>query len=742
MELLYIWINKDKKNLFNNREFSFTEEYFVHFDNEKRALTISKNNDFFNIFRNGVISNVSAIVGENGTGKTSLLEHIRDVKGKSENIYDETIEVFWDNRDKRIKIYTNTTFSVCNSNGIDLETYHDKKATVTKIFLTNSYYCSLSDNNTLSSIDLNIKNLNQISSSFYKKVCDYPRKPTERSRNHSYSQIDIFDELMTYHYEAEDNTKHFQSICDLIYYHDLFKHGIGDFLSKNQLNITISFKPYNYNEFTYYQAIGIETFAKELSEILSIHNNLNILTRSIIDEILYIHAYTFLEKTNHNYLYVLFLMKDFILSKMKALCLSEIQLVMVMIYITNNNNYIDIFDEFKKAIEESLINTIKYLDIRNDITELDIDDILINYEQELEAICKYSLTIFEYILYETQEGSIDINESINNEFFQNFAEKFDVLENYEKLRSIIIQQIENYNDRYDFAYKENILPNLINLLNNPSDSRIYAYYESAFNELEEYSEIIGNNSKITISKNHKTGNKFLEFINNLAKNDDEKPQSFILRYLDIDGLTMSSGERALLNFFSWINLIPFFGKLCPKLINSTEKNIILLIDEIDLYCHPEWQRKFIKYMIDELTKQFNGYRVQIIFSTHSPIVLSDIPHENIIYLGQGKRQSPQSQSFGQNIHTLLKDGFFIESTIGEFAKSRIQNTNDDLDVYICNEKALSNKKYKEYKQIIDIVGEPIIKNHLNEKLNLVTSKELKIIELEKELEKLKGDKND
>lgn len=60
------------------------------------------------------------------------------------------------------------------------------------------------------------------------------------------------------------------------------------------------------------------------------------------------------------------------------------------------------------------------------------------------------------------------------------------------------------------------------------------------------------------------------------------------------------------------------------------KTIIILLDEPDLQLHPEWQQKFISLLLDLLYAYFPKVKFQIILTTHSPILLSDIPRKNVI----------------------------------------------------------------------------------------------------------------
>ncbi|WP_256149500.1 AAA family ATPase [Anaerotignum propionicum] len=61
-------------------------------------------------------------------------------------------------------------------------------------------------------------------------------------------------------------------------------------------------------------------------------------------------------------------------------------------------------------------------------------------------------------------------------------------------------------------------------------------------------------------------------------------------------------------------------------------SLIILIDEADLTFHPRWQQRYIKSLVDFLVQIFKSYKVQIIFTTHSLILISDIDHSSVIRL--------------------------------------------------------------------------------------------------------------
>ena len=210
---------------------------------------------------------------------------------------------------------------------------------------------------------------------------------------------------------------------------------------------------------------------------------------------------------------------------------------------------------------------------------------------------------------------------------------------------------------------------------------------------------------------------------------------------------LSSGENALLNFYSRIynyfkkNLfeVPFFKDL--------PKNYLLLLDEADLGFHPMWKKKYVKSCLSFLLRFFQYLKVdiQVVFTTHDPLTISDIPNYNIIYLNyeSGKSsvlnelEKPQ-KSFGANITDLLADSFFIsDGLIGDFANDKIQ----ELIKWLSNIEDKENGQY--YKQLISIIDERVVQSKLiemyDEKMQTSLQRafiENQIKELEDKLKKL------
>ncbi|MFS0783239.1 AAA family ATPase [Bacillus sp. 1P06AnD] len=98
-------------------------------------------------------------------------------------------------------------------------------------------------------------------------------------------------------------------------------------------------------------------------------------------------------------------------------------------------------------------------------------------------------------------------------------------------------------------------------------------------------------------------------------------------------------------------------------------NGVLLIDEIDLHLHPEWQRKLLRIIKWLLP------RAQIIATTHSPHIIQEAGADEIIPLEQDEyirnpyvRKNPINSEYGYlgwTIEEILTDVMGLESTISK-----------------------------------------------------------------------------
>lgn len=239
----------------------------------------------------------------------------------------------------------------------------------------------------------------------------------------------------------------------------------------------------------------------------------------------------------------------------------------------------------------------------------------------------------------------------------------------------------------------------------------------------------------------------------ITQNIDDKlrtisliPPSFFKAEIILEGdvklSSLSSGEKQRIFAASTIayHLLNIdSGNNNSEMVGYKFVNIIF--DEIELYYHPEMQRTFVSYLIkyiSYLPLELAG--INITFITHSPFILSDIPANNIAYLG-GDRSS--WDTFGANIHDMLSDSFFLsKGVMGEYVKETILS----LNAFLSDKIAIGEFNWTRESswEVINIIGEPLIKKQLSA-LWLAKYKEedidMKIEKMKQELKELEDEKN-
>ncbi len=184
---------------------------------------------------------------------------------------------------------------------------------------------------------------------------------------------------------------------------------------------------------------------------------------------------------------------------------------------------------------------------------------------------------------------------------------------------------------------------------------------------------------------------------------------------------MSSGEQHFVQsmqsiFYHLKNIDSVFDSGKDK-INYQYVNLAL--DEIELYFHPEFQRSYIYELLKGIQqmdlKHIKG--INILLSTHSPFILSDIPHTNVLKMEGGKADNFQQEerTLGANIHDLLKNDFFLKkSFMGEQARQIITSLITFLEETPAEEPINTIWEQASTKACIELVGEPILRNSLRQ----------------------------
>ena len=231
----------------------------------------------------------------------------------------------------------------------------------------------------------------------------------------------------------------------------------------------------------------------------------------------------------------------------------------------------------------------------------------------------------------------------------------------------------------------------------------------------------------------------------------ESCEPLVKESVSIEVRNLSSGEIALLNMYSRFSTLLHDNRKCAftkekqQLYVGEEENITIFIDECDLYLHPEWQRRYIKDFLDMCKIIFKLTKINVILTTHSPIILSDIPSGNIRFIAKNKNdesidcEEPE-ETFGANIYDLYKNAFFLNSLDGgitgtisaeriRFAKNEIlkikksiEKNSNNIDFTYSDENISSIIDFnilEECSNIVSIIGESVIKNYLKSELDYI-----------------------
>lgn len=633
MELLYVWINSNDTGYIKQEGFNFSSEYRFIMEYSKERWILKEDNSFQkkkSIFKTSVIENVTAIIGENGVGKTSLLswlsrldcmpfirqgeidskvEQFENMKSLSLLIFREKDEcvIYHDFKGNQLenqttikKIVSTLDKDICKEIVSSATEFYN----ITKIFLTNSSYTGnlqgISKVVKLDSIFFSPTSLSVISKEYYDALIKKSEiMPSILNNKH---MLTNWNAILV----GSKTVNNFQEICDILYFNKL--------LEENKIG------NYRQNKI----CTDIEVWA-DLASVL-------------------------LEKKYYDFHHGLSLNEE-----------DEQKKIFYRLYKEQKKEWSQLDANMPYVIKVLVCNLIYEVCLCFDTQFPEIKSILNCYKWLSELIDE---TFKEKMMRESRDFTKD-------------------LEEIEKLYKIV----------GDVQEKDDIM-----LFNNKS---------------------MNVSTVLSLDIQPQKYQDFLKLISEGFENGN----SFILRYIRIGNLKMSSGERAFQNFFSWINLMPKFHKVMKSIPEGMKDTLLLLIDEIDLYAHPEWQKNYISYFLQEIENQFGAHKVQVIFTTHSPLCLSDIPVENTIYLKNIDGQcvvdkQEHSQTFGKDVFRILNDAFYLkDSTMGNFAKTKIDEIFETIR-YFKEHRAekMGSDEYEKINEKISYIGNDLLRYKLQEML--------------------------
>lgn len=242
------------------------------------------------------------------------------------------------------------------------------------------------------------------------------------------------------------------------------------------------------------------------------------------------------------------------------------------------------------------------------------------------------------------------------------------------------------------------------------------------------------------------------FFKNISIEDLLPPPIFSIEIILKDKLnsdnvpfnTLSSGERQ--QAFSISSALYHLANI--ESVHNDKNNVrvcysnaLIIFEEVELYFHPQLQKQLIKNLLDGIKQMHFKHikSIQIIFVTHSPFILSDIPTENILALKKDCTETKELKTFSANIYDILNTSFFMEEgAIGDYAQWIIQF------IVKCFEDRQSISP-KDLLELISLIDEPlyhkVLMQRFYKKYPNQTPLSKKIEELEMQLDALKKQQN-
>ncbi|GMO66020.1 MAG: hypothetical protein Ta2D_12250 [Rickettsiales bacterium] len=459
---------------------------------------------------------------------------------------------------------------------------------------------------------------------------------------------------------------------------------------------------------------------------------------------------TFNENSNSNFTDFKF---KFNADKIKKVIINE-EKTQIINKITNNTLL------FYKMISETQIS-LSPLDCVNIfikiIVSLDVEDIdnIEKYNDKFKYI--YDFKFIEYLIDNLDNEKKDPDKFISSyNFIRRFLKHCDDNKVKKDINTIDYKYIEDFLNEYDekdnkdnkdnkdFKFFKDKFKNLSCLFNKPQIP-IYTDANKCINDIlipidkfsdkenpddfspnkfTNYKDFYKDNHKIEIPEELPDNIEEMIVIDFVSKRDNNEEILFS---------NLSDGEQNLIKLFA-----DMFNVVADK-----KANVILLDEPLNSF-HPEWQREFIYLLNNFIENLPNKYKhiKNIIITSHSPFIISDLVDEETIFLDRYKEEykeeykkecielrfdikegdciqkKPSIKTFGTNIHTLLANSFFMDSTIGKFADEKIKKVVNLLKNDKLSKNKLSNDDIKKIRNILNLLDKDnIIKSLLEDKLD-------------------------
>lgn len=313
-----------------------------------------------------------------------------------------------------------------------------------------------------------------------------------------------------------------------------------------------------------------------------------------------------------------------------------------------------------------------------------------------------------------------------------------IAKKYDELNKSIINQ-EKYNkiegDQHDiYLYRKNyllaFLKSMMGIyvgdgilerpLLNERDWELINLFCEGMEEIEEKYYINGSEIEVPLIEYTKDVHCLDKLMRALDENSDENIEHEINHehYIRTAYHNLSSGE---------MDFVHLYASLSTGINRAYGKGTcVLLLDEPDVFFHPEWSRRFIESLTKVLSSNpFRKFDYQLLITTHSPILLADVPTDHIHCISRDKdgnaKITDAKYGFLSNINTILLDSMFVNSSFGSFAEKYVNSIIKKLNKISnieCNDdnKHLLLQNISDMEESMRIINEPVIQKYLESRI--------------------------
>lgn len=183
------------------------------------------------------------------------------------------------------------------------------------------------------------------------------------------------------------------------------------------------------------------------------------------------------------------------------------------------------------------------------------------------------------------------------------------------------------------------------------------------------------------------------------------PDAELEGFVSVGWEGFSSGQLALFNQFTHIT------QHAKTMLQQGLKEVLLLIDEGDIFLHASWQRRYVELLntLAEELRKVGMHVVQIVLTTHSPSIITDIPSRYILRLNREEKSAPREvRGFAAAPQDVLNSSFEADA-IGSFAKEVLTNTAKSI-------KRTGGSARD--RSIISLIDDPIIRREFERLLSI------------------------